>query len=58
MLAAEINSLGGHLTEILDDHAPALRIGARIYPHPRIAGQVPAGLLIAALTCLNTAPPL
>ena len=54
MLAADIDGLGRHLTEILNHNASALSLGARIYPdahvHPRCASVPP----LLRLTCLNT----
>ena len=47
MLPAEIDAKSPHLTEILNDDASALRIGARINQHARIDRQVPAGLAAA-----------
>ncbi|MGE5698407.1 MAG: hypothetical protein ACM4D3_25085 [Candidatus Sericytochromatia bacterium] len=44
MLATEINWLGDHLTEILDDDSPATSVSTRIDPHPRIDRQLPDGL--------------
>ena len=57
MLAAQINRLGGHFTEILDDDTSAFSVGARIDPDAPVHSQVPAGLVAVAPDMFEHCPP-
>ncbi len=57
MLAAQINSLGLHFTEVLNDHTRTLGVGAGIDPHPPVDRQLPVGLALATPGTFEHCPP-